>query len=73
MISELYNRLKNIADTEFVEIVQDSEIIFTNSGRAQKLRVKLVDGTFVDIWYFVTFLPGGAWHCTGSLAKPGNQ
>ena len=34
MISELYNRLKNIADT---------------------------------------FLPGGAWHCTGSLAKPVNQ
>lgn len=51
MISELYSRLKVIADTEFVEIVQDSEIIFTNSGRAQKLRVRLVDGTFVDIWY----------------------
>lgn len=51
MISERYNLLKNIADSEYGEIVEDSEIIFSYSGRQRKVRIKLVDTTFIDIWY----------------------
>ncbi|MDP2752822.1 MAG: hypothetical protein Q8P40_00280 [Nitrospirota bacterium] len=49
MISELYRQLKEIADKEFNEIIEDSEIITSYTGRARKLRLKLIDETFIDI------------------------
>ena len=51
MISERYRQLKEIADSEYDDIIEESEIISTYTGRARKLRLKLVDNTFVDIWY----------------------
>lgn len=51
MISKLYRQLKEIADKEFGEIVEDSEIILSYTGRARKLRLQLIDSTFIDIWY----------------------
>ena len=51
MIFELYRKLEQIAIVEFDDIVDDCMIIFTYSGRAQKLRLKLIDKTFIDIWY----------------------
>ena len=51
MISGIYKRLKSIADNEFSDIVLNSEIIFSFSGRARKLRLLLLDATFIDIWY----------------------
>lgn len=51
MILELYRHLRDIADSEYREIIEDSEIIFSYSGRARKLRIKLIDNTFIDIWY----------------------
>jgi len=53
MISELYRQLKEIADKEFGEIVEDSEIITSYTGRSRKLRLRLIDNTYVDIWYSV--------------------
>jgi len=50
MIFELYRQLKDIADREFYEIVEDSEIILSYTGRARKLRLRLIDNTFIDIW-----------------------
>lgn len=51
MISKLYRQLKEIADKEFGEIVEDGEIIFSHTGRARKLRLRLIDTTYIDIWY----------------------
>lgn len=53
MIYKLYKKLKSIVENEFYDIVQNSEIIFSYSGRARKLRVNLIDGTFIDIWYSI--------------------
>ena len=53
MIYNLYRQLKSIADNEFYDILISSEIIFSYSGRARKLRLYLIDETFVDIWYSV--------------------
>lgn len=53
MISELYRQLKEIADKEFGEIIEDSEIITSYTGRSRKLRLTLIDNTYVDIWYSV--------------------
>ena len=53
MIYDLYKRLKNITDNEFYDIITDGEIIFSYSGRARKLRINLIDETFVDVWYSI--------------------
>jgi len=50
MIFGLYKKLESIVFNEFSDIVNDSYIIFSYSGRARKLRLKLVDNTLVDIW-----------------------
>jgi hypothetical protein len=47
----LYKRLKTIAEIEFRDIVINGDIILTYSGLARKLRLFLIDGTFIDIWY----------------------
>lgn len=51
MILDLYKELKKIADNEYNEIVEESEIIFSYAGRARKLRIKLIDNTFIDVWF----------------------
>jgi len=51
MISELYKDLKKVADSEFGDIIRESEIVLSYTGRARKLRLKLVDSTFIDICY----------------------
>ncbi|NIM18508.1 MAG: hypothetical protein GTO45_41545 [Candidatus Aminicenantes bacterium] len=53
MIYEIYRQLKSIAENEFGDIVTTTEIISSFSGRARKLRINIIDGTFVDIWYSV--------------------
>lgn len=42
MILELYRQLKEIADNEFNEIIEDSQIITSYTGRARKLRLNRV-------------------------------
>lgn len=51
MIFDLYKRLKHIASDEYQEIIEEVEITFSHYNRARKLRIKLIDGTFIDIWY----------------------
>lgn len=51
MILELYRNLKEIANNEYDDIIKESEIIFSYTGRARKLRLKIVDNTFIDVWY----------------------
>ena len=53
MILDCYRKLKQIAETEYDDIIEDSEIIFSYAGRARKLRLTLIDKTFIDIWYSV--------------------
>ncbi|MEW6381178.1 MAG: DUF6516 family protein [bacterium] len=51
MILECYNKLRAIANSEYDDIIKESYIIFSYTGRARKLRLQLVDNTFIDIWY----------------------
>ena len=50
MILALYKRLKEIIIAEFGDIVVGADIIMSSTGRARKLRVTLIDETFVDVW-----------------------
>ena len=49
MIFELYSRLKREA-LEFSDIVTNADILLSYTGRAQKLRITLIDTTFIDVW-----------------------
>lgn len=51
MISDLFKQLEALALREFGDIVEDSVVITSYSGRARKWRIKLIDQTFVDVWY----------------------
>ena len=51
MILALYKRLKEVGQTEYGDIVLGSEVIKSSTGRARKLRLALIDDTYVDVWY----------------------
>lgn len=49
MILALYTQLKKVALTEHEDIVLDAEIMKRSTGRAWKLRVALIDNTYIDV------------------------
>jgi hypothetical protein len=50
MILSVYNSLIELANEEFQDICEDAAIMFSTTGRAQKVRIYLIDNTIVDIW-----------------------
>ena len=50
MISEIYRRLCRIALNEFGDIVVRGEIVRLPSGAPLKLRLYILDDSFVDVW-----------------------
>ena len=54
MISELYRRLEKLAIDEFSDIIKASQILHSYTGRVKKLRLELIDDTFIDICYSVS-------------------
>lgn len=46
---EIYKKLRELALTEFTDIVEDTDFIRSETGRPRKLRIYLIDGTFLDI------------------------
>lgn len=53
MILKLYKQLNDIANNEYDDIIENTEIIYSHAGRARKLRLELIDSTYVDIFYSV--------------------
>ena len=51
MILECYRKLKEVAEKEYSDIIRESNIIYSYTGRARKLRFELLDNTFIDIWH----------------------
>lgn len=51
MILELYSNLERIALEKFPDIIAESLMIHSFSGRVRKMRFRLIDNSFVDIWY----------------------
>lgn len=46
----LYQTLEKIAQTDFSDIVKDTALIGGRSAQPNKLRVFLMDGSFLDVW-----------------------
>lgn len=53
-ISAIYNTLLQVALTEFDDIVIQAQVIHLPTGDPHKLRLNLVDGSFIDIYISVT-------------------
>ena len=51
MILKLYKQFENIANNEYGDIIENAEIIYSHAGRARKLRIELIDSTYVDVFY----------------------
>jgi len=51
MISEHYKRIKRNVEAKFSDILMSAELILGIADRVRKLRLYLIDNTFVDIWY----------------------
>ncbi|MDP2644383.1 MAG: DUF6516 family protein [Desulfobacterales bacterium] len=51
MISEYYKRIKTNVEAKFSDILISAELISGVAGRIRKLRLYLIDNTFLDIWY----------------------
>ena len=52
MILKLYEKLIQVCQDKYGDIVTDARIIYSgSSGRARKLRLFIVNGTIIDIWY----------------------
>lgn len=49
MIFDLYRQLEKVAIGEFGDIIKASQIIYSYTGRARKLRLELLDDTFIDV------------------------
>ncbi len=50
MILSVYNSLLELVNKEFKDICEDANIMFSSTGRAQKVRIYLIDNTIVDVW-----------------------
>ena len=51
MISDHYKHIKTIVEAKFSDIVMSAELVLGVADRIRKLRLYLIDNTFVDIWY----------------------
>lgn len=51
MIFKLYKQLEDVANNEYGDIIENVEIIHSHAGRARKLRLELIDSTYIDIFY----------------------
>lgn len=51
MLFALLQSLRDIALSEFLDIVEETELIYSPAGRVRKLRIHVLDGSFVDVWF----------------------
>jgi len=40
-----------VAKTEYGDIVLEGKVMKSSTGRARKLRLSLIDETYIDVWY----------------------
>jgi hypothetical protein len=71
---KVYLELESIAK-EFIELVEDTKIIKLPSGEPLKLRVYIVDGSFLDIWISISGKYSYHWerrHIDGKVYRHDN-
>ena len=51
VILQVYQRQLEVARQKFGDIVSEGEILYTESKEPLKLRLSIVDGSIVDVFY----------------------
>ncbi len=49
-LEEVFQRIFDVVITEFSDIAVDAQLRYTPSGAIERLRIFLVDETYLDIW-----------------------
>ena len=49
-MEDLYRNISDLSLTEYPDIVEDAQIHRTSSGASAKLRIHIVDGSYLDVW-----------------------
>jgi hypothetical protein len=49
-LEEIFQRIVEVVTAEFSDIAVDVQLRYTSSGAVERLRVFLVDETFLDVW-----------------------
>jgi len=49
-LEELFNRIIDLILSQFSDIVVDVQLRFSPSGSIEKLRIFMIDETFIDVW-----------------------
>jgi hypothetical protein len=49
-LEELFNRIIDLILSQFSDIVVDVQLRFSPSGSVERLRIFLIDETFIDVW-----------------------
>jgi hypothetical protein len=51
MILDVYRKVKKVVLEKFSDLVLNTEVVYSPAGRARKLRINLLDGSYIDVWY----------------------
>lgn len=49
-MEDLYRNISDLSLNEFPDTVEDAQILHTSSGTPAKLRIYIVDGSYLDVW-----------------------
>ncbi|MFH2110704.1 MAG: DUF6516 family protein [Candidatus Bathyarchaeota archaeon] len=74
-MENLYREISNLGMNEYPDIVEDTHIHHTSSGTPAKLRVYIVDGSYLDIWLSGSGKYSYHWehrHITGQIHRHDN-
>jgi hypothetical protein len=74
-LENLYREISNLSLDEYPDVVEDIHIHHTPSGTPAKLRVYIVDGSYLDIWLSGSGKCSYHWehrHTTGQIHRHDN-
>jgi hypothetical protein len=74
-MERLYKKISELCRSEYPDIVNDAEIHYKSSGTPVKLRVHIIDGSFLDIWLSNTGKYSYHWerrHINGRIYRHDN-
>jgi len=49
-LDDIFQQILDIVTTEFSDIAVDAQLRYTPSGATERLRIFLIDETYLDIW-----------------------
>lgn len=74
-LEDLFNRIVEVVVADFSDIAVDVQLRFTPSGAVERLRIFLLDGSFVDVWLSVSGKYSYHWeqrHVRGLIHRQDN-